>query len=225
MKFLFINLLLFCCSRVTIAQNNTFTFGPAIGLDQFISTPKPAPPSSPGAIIDKNTLIHYKTGLLYGLEASYSLKRLLVNARLLTTKRLYEVTSFINYDPNFPVRVAVKARYYSLPFTVSYLLKHTDRSQLYAGVGLVPEWISGDFNRVSYAVAGSGRAYQLEPEQPTKAFSLGSSIQMVGRYSVSRHLLLQAQPAWHYFQQINTPFATTDNSSFSLSISVAYKLN
>lgn len=203
---------------VTYAQTASFTVGPVIGLDQFLSNPKPVT----GPNIAKNTAVDYKTGLLYGIEGTYLLKHVLLNARLLTTRRVYDVTSLYQSNPKYPVRVTVKARYYSSPITISYFLKTIHGIQLYGGMGVVPEWINGNFDRTSYDILGSGNFINLEPERPEKVFMLGGSLQVIGRYKVNEQFVLQAQPALHYFKDAQTPFATTNNSAFSVTVSISY---
>lgn len=211
-------------SLMGLAQANSFLFGPSVGIDQFLAKPKPVNTAG----FDKNTLIHYKSNYLYGVEAAYSMSRILLNARLLTTRRMYELKGIhpLITGP-FPFHVSVQARYVAVPLTVSYLIKTVDKLHVYAGVGVVPEWIIGDFNLTSYAVGGvgsSGSGYPLAPETPTTPFSLGGSLQLIARYDISKRWTLLAQPTFHYFSNRNTPFVPTNNSSFSLSTSIAYRL-
>lgn len=221
MKLLIVIFCMISIETTSYGQNGNFSIGPAIGVDQFLS--KPQPINDPN--VNKNTAIIYKPGLLYGIECSYLFNKALINTRILTTKRTYDATSTYNNNPQLPIRVSVIGRYYSFPTTFSYLIKSINKVQVFFGAGIVPEFIDGSFDRLSYDIFGSGRVLQLDPEEPAKKFSMGGSLQVIGRYSVNKSILVQIQPALHYFSKIETPFATTNNSSFSLSISANYYLN
>ncbi len=205
-----------------------------MGIDQFLS--KPVSVNINPTVIRPST-ITYKAGFMYGIQGSYLLNRLLINASLLTTKRVYDVTGQYRLGVGsssilLPALVEVKARYYSFPITVSYLVKtvsnigcNHNNIQLFVGAGIVPEWISGSFARESYDVYGSGNVLILDPEKPIKSSLLGSCMQVTGRYNLSQRLVLQAQPSLYYFRTISTPFASTNNSSFRMLASVSYRLN
>lgn len=203
------------------AQNKIFSVGPTIGVDHFLSGPIPLTNFNN---VDGSTT-KYNPGYLYGLEVNYANKRILLNARLLTTRRVYEVSGPYYYNPSLLVRVAVKAHYYSFPLMISYKLKTIQQFGIYAGVGLAPEWISGQFTSTSYDILGSGVAFSLNPQKPNNSFQMGGSLQIVGRYAVNQRLILQLQPMVHYFRKMDTPFAKTDNSSLSISLSLSYTLN
>ena len=214
-----------CLSQMVYAQPRRITVGPVVGVDQFLSSPKPVT----SLTVAKNTAVTYNPGLSYGIEGTFAHNKFLIDARLLTTNRSYDVTSELQLSPGsssplLPVRVSVKARYYSLPLTVSYRITTQNHIQIFAGAGIVPEWISGAFSRTSYDILGSGRATRLDPENPAKAFAIGGSLQVIGRYELSPRFLAQIQPAFHFFSKVQTPFATTDNSSFSVGLSVGYRL-
>ncbi|MFD2938326.1 hypothetical protein [Spirosoma flavum] len=171
--------------------------------------------------------IKYKAGFLFGVDGSYQVSRFLINARLLTTKRIYQAITQYQFGsgPTTTGAVVVGAHYLFVPLTVSYLIKSGKRLQLYAGGGIVPEWISGSFDRKSFDIYGSGHFIILSPEKPTKPFSVGSCLQLTGRYDLDSRFILQVQPAFYYFSKVETPFSTTDNSSFRVSASVCYRLN
>ena len=217
-------LLLICCINLTLcAQQNRFTIGPAIGVDQLFSPDYPL--TGPAIIFP--TSIRYKAGFLFGVDGSYQVSRFLINARLLTTKRIYQVITQYQYGsgPTTTGAVVVGAHYLFAPLTISYLIKSGKRLQLFAGGGIAPEWIIGSFDRKSFDIYGSGRFTILDPEKPTKPFSVGSCLQLTGRYDLKSRFVLQVQPAFYYFSKVETPFATTNNSSFRVSASVCYKLN
>ncbi|MFD2937561.1 hypothetical protein [Spirosoma flavum] len=208
------------------AQDSSFTVGPVIGVDQFLSADSPL--NDPASITP--TYIRYKAGFMYGVEGSYRINRLLIDARLLSTKRVYQVISQYQFGsgPNSTTStgaVEVAAQYISLPLTISYRLKTIKHIQLFAGGGIVPEWINGSFARKSFDIYGSGHFVRLEPEKPAKPFSVGGCLQLTGRYDLDARFILQVQPAFYYFSKVGTPFATTDNSSFRVSASVCYRLS
>lgn len=220
MRLLLFAYLLACLLNTAKAQDKTFVLGPIIGLDQI--TPNRTPVVSTG--IAQNVAVVYKPGVLYGLAGSYSIRRILLSGQLTTTNRIYEATGQYQGNPNLPVRVSVQARYFSLPLTVSYLVKSRGPMQLYAGVGLIPELISSQFKPTSYDIMGSGIAVRLEPQKPSKPFSLGSLVHIRGRYVLNSQILIQLQGEFRYFTKIENPFITTDNSSFSLAASIGYML-
>ena len=221
MKFFFCLPGLLVWASLLQAQDKLFYVGPAIGVNHFLA--RSISFSSPTGLNGSTT--NYKPSFLYGLEGNYANKRFLWNARFLTTQRVYEVSAPYIYNPSLLVRLGVKARYFSLPLTISYKLKTIQRFDIFAGVGLVPEWSGGRFDRISYDILGSGVAFSLDPQKPNKAFQMGGSLQVIGRHTVNRRLMLQLQPALHYFKKMDTPFAKTTNSSLSLSLSVSYVLN
>ena len=219
-------LLLICCTLGPVcAQDSTFTLGPVIGVDQFLS----APVQLTGPTIVLPGSIKYKAGFLYGLQGTYKLDRWLIDARLMTTKRVYQVITQYQFGSgSTPITstgaVEVAAHYLSAPLTVSYLIKTFKHVQLFAGGGIVPEWIQGSYTRKSFDIYGSGHFIWLDPEKPATAFSMGGCLQLTGRYDLDSRFVLQVQPAFHYFSKLDTPFAATDNSSFKLSASVSYRL-
>ena len=225
MKYIGLFLCIIRISQTVYAQPGSITIGPVLAVDQFLSSPKPV--TNPA--VAKNTAVTYNPGFMYGIEGSFVINQCLIDARLMTTNRSYDVISELQVSPGssssfLPVRVSVKARYYSIPLTVSYHITTQNHIQIFAGAGVVPEWISGSFSRTSYDILGSGRSIRLDPEAPAKAFAIGGSLQLIGRYEVIPQFLVQIQPAFHFFSKAQTPFATTDNSSFSVGLSVGYRL-
>jgi len=114
---------LFLVSGSLYAQGQGLAIGPVAALDQLSATVKPYTRLWPN---DPTAAITYKTGLAYGLGATYLRNRWLLGARLFTTQRVYNSTGHIPLapGPNAPFsldRVQVDARYYFLPVTVSYL--------------------------------------------------------------------------------------------------------
>lgn len=202
------------------AQNKIIVLAPLIGLDQL--GPKRTPIVSMGTA--QNVAVVYKTGILYGVEGSYVIKRMLLSGQVTTTNRTYEATGDYNGQATLPIRVNVQARYFSLPLTVSYLLKARGPLQYYAGVGILPELISGPFESTSYDILGSGRSIRLAPQTPSKPFSVGALIHIRARYGLSERIVVQLQGEFRYFNRIENPFITTDNTSSSVSASVGYRL-
>ncbi|WP_177236826.1 hypothetical protein [Spirosoma endophyticum] len=173
--------------------------------------------------------IKYKAGFLYGLQGTYKLDRWLVDACLVVTKRVYQVITQYQFGSGTTRitstgAVEVAAQYFSVPLTVSYLIKTIKQVQIFAGGGIIPEWIQGSFSRKSFDIYGSGHFIMLDPEKPANAFSMGGCLQLTGRYALDSRFVLQVQPAFHYFSKRDTPFTATDNSSFKLSASVCYRL-
>ncbi|RZK42363.1 MAG: hypothetical protein EOO61_05460 [Hymenobacter sp.] len=212
--------LLACLSSIAKAQDKSFVLAPLIGLDQI--SPNRTPVVSTG--IAQNVAVVYKPGVLYGLEGSYSIRRVLLSGQLTTTNRIYEATGLYRGNANLPVRVSVQGRYFSLPLTISYLVKSRGPVQIYAGIGLIPELISSRFKPTSYDILGSGISVHLEPQKPSKPFALGSLVHIRGRYMLNSQFLIQLQGEFRYFTKIQNPFITTDNSSFSLAASIGYRL-
>ena len=116
----YINLLicLSCVFQTVYAQDSSFTIGPVIGVDQFLSPDSPVT----GPAIIYPTSIRYKAGFMSGLEGTYRMNRLLINARLLATKRVYQ--GFTQYQFGSGLNsttstgaVEVAAHYLSVPVT------------------------------------------------------------------------------------------------------------
>ena len=200
------------------AQTKRFFLGHAVSVDQFSSRPKTDPPSN----------IRYVNAISYGIDLSYLTGRVLLDARLLTAQRNYDLrTNWQAADGNDPgllSRIRLSTRYYSLPIGLSYRLTTGHRLEVFAGIGALVEWMPQSFSRESYNLLGQPSSATLSDPVTTKSFALGGSFQAKVRYHLSEHFLVQLEPAVHFFSAVQTPYISGNKTGLSASLSLGYAL-
>ncbi len=206
-----------CCFSPLHAQNRYWSLGPVVSLDQY----KVNLPSGVNGAAIKNPV-----ALSYGVDLSYTVKQLLFDVKILTSKREYRYSQTypITSSPNITTYSTITARYLLIPVTVSYRLIAGNRFNVFAGVGAIGEWLPGSFK--SYKTNKDGMILS-EPganADTEQTFRLGGNAQVVFRFSLSNKLLFSLEPSYHLVSRVAVPVGYTNRNAFSGLLSVAYKL-
>lgn len=192
--------------------------GPALAVDHFSSRPQTNAPSD----------IRYTTAISYGIDLSYLTGRILLDARLLTAQRSYDLRTNIQAvelnDPLLLSRIRLSTRSYSLPVGISYRLTTGHRVHVFAGVGALAEWMPQSFNRESYNLLSQPSSATLADPVTTKSFTLGGRFQAQVRYHLNERIFVQLEPAVHFFPKVQTPYISGNKTGLSALLSLGYAL-
>jgi hypothetical protein len=192
--------------------------GPALTVDHFSSRPQTNAPSD----------IRYATAFSYGIDLSYLTGRILFDAHLLTAQRSYDLRTNIQAlelnDPLLLSKVRLSTRSYSLPIGISYRFITGHRVQVLAGVGALAEWMPGSFSRESYNLVGQPSTATLADPVTTKSFALGGRFQAQVRYHLSERIVVQLEPAVHFFPRVQTPYISGNKTGLGALLSLGYAL-
>lgn len=217
--------LLTCMSLVSLAQSaNAQTpakrlfLGPALAVDHFSSRAQANAPAD----------IRYAAAFSYGIDLSYLTGRILFDAQLLTTQRSYDLRTNIQAaelnDPLLLSRIRLSTRSYSLPVGISYRFITSHRVQVFAGVGALAEWMPDSFRRESYNLLGQPSSATLADPVTTKSLALGGRFQAQVRHQLNERIVVQLEPAVHFFPRVQTPYISGNKTGLSALLSLGYAL-
>lgn len=201
-------------------QNRSVMVGPVISYDHYAIK----------LVNTYSSTVKYPITISCGLEYSYSANRILIGVKALTAKRVYALTRYTQplnpSNPTVTSRIEVSARYFTLPITLSYQLIRTNRLRLYAGVGLVTEWVPGTFSGELFDSQGNSSLIDL-PDTGVGHNNLvvGGNIQGVARYYLTDNLVVQLEPTFRFFPEIQTPYTLGNRKGFNTLLTVAFKLH
>jgi hypothetical protein len=202
-------------------QDRSFTVGPVISYDHHLIN-----------LTNVNSrVVNYPNSVSYGIDFSFLRNRTLISVKTLTAKRRYSVTDYaqnhndpnIN-DPFITDRVEVSAQYYTLPVTVSYQVIKANRLQLFVGAGLTAEWVPSTFKRKLFNSQSSSLPTILPNVNLGSNFVIGGNLQSVVRYQIADLLLLQLEPTFRFFPEVNTPYIVGNRKEFCALLTLAIKL-
>lgn len=201
------------------AQTRGLFVGPAVSLDQFTRSQ---------AQTNQSADIRYVSSISYGIDVSYQTNRIILDARLLTAQRSYDLlTNFRPIDINDPLllaRVRVSTRSYALPIGLSFRLTQNSRVQVFAGIGALTEWMPGPFSRKSFDLLDRPSMRTIFDPVNTQTFAFGGSVQAKVRYPLTDRLLVQFEPAVRYFPSVQTPYVSYDKTGVSALLSMGYSV-
>lgn len=216
MKFLFsllcvLNLIVPACS---VGQR--IAVGPVAGLNRYSAIP-----GFEFIALSSKTDVLYKATISYGVELTYSRRRFLGSVTMLTAKQIYDVTGQIQpispTDPIIIERVRVEGRSFAFPVGLSYRLNE-GKIQVFTGLELVPTLINSDYKRRAYTRAGGPTNISLSTINFDKKYLTSSKIKLSFRSSLTKKIILQAEPYIQYSPKVDMPYILTKNVQYGFQI-------